>query len=257
MNTPTWDPDQYMRYADQRLRPALDLLDRIDVSAPQTVHDVGCGTGQIARIMTERWPEARVVGSDTSDEMLAEAAATPSRVTWRKLDVRDWAPGEPVDVIYANAVLHWVPDHDPTILDLYRSLRPGGRLAIQMPLSWHEPSHRLMRETLAVLDVGSPALRAHYERQNVAAPEHYAALLDEADGLDLWVTRHYQRMTGEDPVLEWVEGTALRPILEELEGATLRKFLAAYSEALRRAYPPGPREITVYPFPRLFIVARR
>lgn len=257
MSTPTWDPGQYLRYGDERLRPALELLDRIDQPAPLLVHDVGCGTGQITRIMAERWPEARVVGSDTSTEMLAEAAAIPSRVEWQERDVREWAPDGPLDVVYSNAVLHWVPDHDTTILRLLRSLRPGGQLAIQMPSSWHEPSHRLMRQTLASLDLGSPALRAHYSRQNVATPEHYAALLAEAEDLDLWATRYYQQMTGDDPVLEWVKGTALRPILEELTGDARTRFLDAYTAELRRAYPPGPGGVTVYRFPRLFIVARR
>jgi trans-aconitate 2-methyltransferase len=137
----SWDPRRYLGFGEQRLRPALDLLARVDVAEPEVVHDVGCGTGALARAMAARWPQAAVIGSDESPAMLDEARRTPSPVTWRHLDVREWDPAERVDVVTANAVLHWVPDHDDLILRLFSSVRPGGALAFQMPRSWSEPSH--------------------------------------------------------------------------------------------------------------------
>lgn len=256
MTAPTWDPARYLRYAGPRLRPGLDLLARIDVADPREIHDLGCGTGYLARLIADRWPEAHVVGSDSSQEMLEEARRLPSRVEWRQLDATRWDPPTPLDVIYSNAVLHWIPEHDALLVRLLASLRPGGQLAVQMPLSWYEPSHELMRTILEDEQLGTPELRSRYAKPNVAAPDHYADLLARnAAVVDLWTTRYYQVLRGPDPVLEWVSGTGLRPILQELVADEQSLFLDRYRQALRGAYPVRNDGATSYPFPRLFIVA--
>jgi trans-aconitate 2-methyltransferase len=217
----------------------------------------------MARAMAERWPEADVTGSDLSAEMLAAAASSPSRVTWETIDVREWNPDRGHDVIYANAVLHWVDDHESLLPRLVSYLNPGGVLAIQMPLSWHEPSHRLMRAILTEGGSGGtpladPALCARYERQPVESAAWYSTTLrPHVTELDIWETRYLQVLTGPDPVYEWVSGTALRPILEGLDAVALEQFIEIYRAALRTAYPSQPDGTTLYPFPRLFIVATR
>ncbi len=257
----TWDPQQYSRFDDHRLRPALDLLARVHHGDPRLIYDIGTGRGQLARLMSDRWPNADVIGTDTSTAMLADAALVPSRVRWVGQDVRAWDPPEHPDIIFSNAVLHWVPDHDGLIVTLAESLQPDGMLAIQMPLSWSEPSHRLMREVLGGTGEGGPIgpeeLRERIGRRPVADPEHYHDLLRPlcAD-VDVWKTVFYQALSGDDPVLEWVKGTALRPILEELGDDDRDRFLATYRSKLRSAYPQRQDGTTLYPFPRLFIVAR-
>lgn len=252
-----WDPDQYHRYGDHRLRPALELFARVDHPSPKLVHDLGCGGGEIARLMAERWPQASVVGSDSSSSMLEKASAVPSRVSWEQVDVRAWAPAEPLDVIYSNAMLQWVEGHHEIFPKLMRSLAPNGVLAVQMPLSWGEPSHRLMRETLEVGGFGSSELRRGVARKWVADPhEYYDLLRPLAASLDIWETRYHQVLTGEEPVLEWVKGTGLRPILEGLARDELDRFLDIYRAGLAEAYPKRPGGETLYPFPRLFIIAR-
>lgn len=227
------------------------------------VHDLGTGRGEIARAMADRWPDADVVGSDLSADMLTDASAIASRVTWEIVDVRDWEPDRGHDVIYANAVLHWIEDHNSLLPRLVSYLNPGGVLAIQMPLSWHEPSHRLMRATLADggpggSPLGEPALRSRYDRQPVeSAAWYHTTLRPHVAELDIWETRYLQVLTGPDPVFEWVSGTALRPILESLDSAALGSFVPTYRSALREAYPLQPDGTTLYPFPRLFIVATR
>ncbi len=259
----TWDPHQYHRFADHRLRPALELLDRIDHPQPRLVHDIGCGAGEAARLMSKRWPSATVIGSDLSAEMLERAASVPSTVQWRQLDVREWDPPDQLDVIYGNAVLQWVEGHDELLPRMVGSLAEGGVLALQMPLSWGEPSHRLMREVLASGGAGDgplgpTALRERYRRQPVQeAAWYYDLLTPLTSRLDIWETRYHQVLSGPDPVLEWVRGTALRPILEQLSRPELDRFLKVYTSALRRDYPPRPGGETLFPFPRLFLVAYR
>lgn len=262
-DSPTWDPDQYHRFTDHRLRPARELLARVAHPGPRVVHDVGCGTGEMARFMAERWPAARVTGSDLSSEMLEEAAAAPSTVEWRRLDVRNWDPPEPPDVIYSNAALHWVGGHESLFPRLVDSLAAGGVLAVQMPLSWGEPSHRIMREILATGGEGGgplgPAeLRDRLGRRPVHEAEWYHDLLTpRVEHLDIWETRYLQVLTGPDAVLEWVRGTALLPVLAQLDDGERERFLTAYRPALDQAYPPRPGGVTLFPFPRLFLVATR
>ena len=254
-----WDPARYLQFGDLRHRPALDLLARVDHDDPEVIHDVGCGTGTLARLMAARWPDAQVTGSDASAAMLAEAAAVPSRVEWRHLDIVDWPDTDDptVDIITANAVMHWVPDHDELLLRLLRSVRPGGTLAVQMPRSWDEPSHRAIRETLHRTGLGSPQLRSRFATAPVAPAEHYADLLAPvATHIEIWETRYLQTLSGPDPVLAWVQGTTLGPILADI-GPETDRFLDEVRAALRIAYPPQPDGTTRYPFPRLFIVAGR
>ena len=259
----SWDPYQYRRYSDHRLRPALDLIERIPVIAPRTVYDLGCGTGNVTRLLARRWPEARVVGLDHSPEMLAEAmageqaAGEPSAIGWVQADLRDWQPEGAPDLLFSNATLHWLPDHAALFPNLLASIAPGGALAVQMPRSWGLDSHRLMRETLTDLELGSDELRRALDKEPVEAPETYWRLLaPRAKHLDIWETEYLQVLEGPDPVLEWVKGTGLRPVLHELVGAERDRFLNDYGARLRKAYPQASDGRTLYPFRRLFLIAQ-
>lgn len=257
----SWNPHQYLKFADQRLRPALELLDRVNVADPQLIYDLGCGAGNITRILAERWPAATVIGIDNSPEMLAKAAAQPGSVQWQAADIAHWQPATPPDLIYSNATLHWVTDHHELFPRLIRTLKPGGCLAVQMPLSWDLPSHRLMRETLADggpngHPLGSAELRQAVARKWVADPAvYYDLLAGLTTQLDIWSTEYLQVLNGADPVLEWVKGTGLRPILNGLDDHEREVFRTAYAERLRATYPQRSDGQTLYPFERLFIVA--
>jgi trans-aconitate 2-methyltransferase len=257
----SWNPVQYLKFGGHRLRPAIELLDRVPLPAPTVVFDLGCGPGEVTRLLAERWPSAAVSGLDNSPEMLEKAAAEPSRVRWIAADIGDWTPAETPDLLYSNATLHWVPDHQTLFPRLLGCLRPGGCLAVQMPLSWDLPSHRLMRATLTNgglhgAPLGSEELRAAVGRRWVEdAGYYYDLLAHQAGSLDIWETEYLQVLEGADPVLEWVKGTGLRPILNGLDAAERDLFLATYARRLRETYPMRPDGHTLYPFRRLFIVA--
>ena len=174
----TWNPEQYLKFSNQRIRPALELLERIQIKSPQVIYDLGCGSGDIARIMSERWSSATVYGLDSSDEMLKKAATEKSRVKWVKQDISNWSANEPIDLIYSNSTLHWLNQHDRVFPKLLGMLNKGGCLAVQMPLSWGMPSHRLMRETLANggingEPIGTEELRTAVDRKWVEEKEFY------------------------------------------------------------------------------------
>ena len=256
-----WDAGQYLRFSDHRSRPALELLNRVDHDNPAYVVDLGCGTGDMARVMKERWPDAQVVGLDQSTEMLAKAGQAGGDVEWVEADIAEWRPATPIDVLYSNATLQWLPDHHELFPRLLSYLAPGGVLAVQMPLSWSEPSHVLMRETLESdrpdgTPLGPHSLRTRLARKWVTEPRQYHDLLGPLVAtLDIWTTCYFQVLEGPEPVFEWIKGTGLRPVLETLDQPDLDQFLARYRERLLEAYPAGPDGTTLYPFPRLFIVA--
>lgn len=258
-----WDAYQYLKFSDHRLRPALELINRIPLESPRVICDLGCGTGQVTRLIAERWPSATVYGIDHSKEMLAQATAEPGGIQWVEADIRTWSPGEPPDLIYSNAALHWVEAHYELFPRLVGALKANGCLAIQMPLSWEAPSHKLMRETLenggpGGSPLGTETLRQAVNRKWVEEAETYYELLaDRTRCLDIWETEYLQVLEGGHPVFEWVKATALRPILNGLDEQERALFLAEYARRLRAAYPARPDGRTLYPFRRLFIAATR
>jgi trans-aconitate 2-methyltransferase len=258
----SWDPQQYLKFASYRLRPAIELLDRIPLQAPGLIYDLGCGTGQITTLLAERWPEAKVNGLDNSKEMLIRAKSQSGTVHWIDADIESWILDEKADLIYANASLHWIQGHHVLFPRLLGFLRAGGCLAVQMPLSWRAPSHRLMRETLANGGragnaLGTEELRQKMDRNWVEDPEAYYDMLSGGTkSLDIWETEYVQVLEGPDPVLEWVKGTGLRPILKGLGQKDREIFLSEYARRLRGAYKARPDGRTLYPFRRLFLVAR-
>lgn len=253
-----WDVAQYETFRDERARPFVDLLARVPGARVRSAIDLGCGTGELTRGLLERWPDARIVGVDSSDEMLAAAAprAVVGRLRFVRGDARSYVPDEPPDLIVSNAVLHWVPDHGPLLARLIAMLAPGGTLAVQMPANFDAASHMLILETAADGPWADKLARvAHHAAVHTLS--FYAELLLEAGlAVDAWETVYLHVLPGDDAVLSWVKGTALRPVLALLDEAEKPRFVAAYAARLRAAYPRAAHG-TLFPFRRIFFVARK
>jgi trans-aconitate 2-methyltransferase len=255
-----WDPGQYLRYAGERARPFFDLLARVGAEDPRYVADLGCGPGNLTAALADRWPAAEVAGVDNSPEMIAAAgehARGRDRLSFTLGDIRDWRPDRPLDVLVSNAVLQWVPGHLDLIETIAGWLAPGGTFAFQVPANFDSPSHVVIRELRQ-----SPKWRERVgtDADRDAAVEPPAVYLEAlaAAGLepDVWQTTYLHRLTGDDPVLQWVKGTALRPVLTALDGddQATEDFLAECADGLRSAYPTGADGTTVFPFRRTFAV---
>ena len=255
---PTWNPLQYLKFAGQRLRPALDLLNRIDAEAPATVYDLGCGPGNVTPFLKNRWPAAQVVGVDRSDEMLAKAKTEHPEMDWVQGDGKTWAPENPADVIYSNAALHWIDDHASLFPRLLDCLAPGGTLAVQMPHNHAAPSHRGMAETV-LEGPWAERLKPAMREFPVHDPDvYYDILSPHVSELDIWETVYAQIMEGDNPIAEWTKGSALKPFLDILTDAKENAdFFQAYTEKMQAAYPKRADGKTLFHFRRLFIVARK
>jgi trans-aconitate 2-methyltransferase len=250
-----WDPAQYLKFAGPRLRPALDLLQRIDFEAPQIVYDLGAGAGNVTRLIAARWPEARVTGVDSSGEMLAKAAAENPQIQWQQADLGTWRAERPADVIYSNAALHWLDHHERLFPAVFARVAPGGVLAVQIPRNFGAPSHTSITET-ALDGPWRQRLEPLLRPSPVAEPAFYYDLLaPRAAALDIWETEYLQVLEGENPVKEWTKGTWLTPLLAALEEPERSRFEAAYGERVAAAYPPRSDGKTLFPFRRMFLIA--
>jgi trans-aconitate 2-methyltransferase len=254
-----WDPEQYLRWRDERARPFHDLVARIGAANPGRVVDLGCGPGNLTRTLVDRWPGAVITGIDSSPEMVGAAAeyAVPGHLTFEVGDVTTWASHEPADVVVSNAVLQWVPGHLDLLARLVAGVAPDGWLAFQVPGNFDSPSHTAIAELRTSERwralVGDGAVRG----LSVATPEDY---LDRLASLgcrvDVWETTYLHVLDGEDAVLEWVRGTALRPVLSVLDASDAAEFEEELRVRLRQAYPVRTYG-TVLPFRRIFVVAQR
>jgi len=252
----TWDPNRYLRYADERSRPFVELVARIE-GEPRTIVDLGCGPGHLTAVLRARWPDATVLGVDSSAEMIDRARndGDDPKASYVLADVASWEPDAPVDLIVSNALFQWVPDQLSVIDRLRGHVAPGGTFALQTPDNYSAPSHQLLHAISSRPPYGELTEGLHDDRGT--APTTYLDLLSR-DGwtTDVWETTYLHVLQGADPVFEWISGTGARPVLAALPEPLRAEFVAEYRAALRDAYPAQPWG-TVLPFTRVFAVARR
>ncbi|MBM3531634.1 MAG: methyltransferase domain-containing protein [Alphaproteobacteria bacterium] len=254
---PSWDPAQYAKFGDHRLRPALDLIGRIPDIDPRRIADLGCGAGEITEMLAARWPGAEVVGLDSSPDMLKKSRALNGRAEYVESDVASWTALPPVDLLFSNACLQWLPDHARLFPRLVGQVAGGGVLAVQMPHNHDQPSHRIIQRLSDEAPFKGP-LAGKLRHDPVDAPGIYWRMLKPITAkLDIWEVDYLQALAGDDPVLNWTMGTALRPVLDALDETLRSQFVEKYREGLRAAYPREADGSTLFPFRRLFILAAR
>lgn len=255
-----WSAKQYVKFEDERTRPARDLLNAVPTRDPRRVVDLGCGPGNTTELLLERFPKAEIIGIDSSPDMVTNARARLSHIRFEVADLTTWRPdpAAPVDIIYSNAVFQWIAGHETILPRLVGLLPDGGSLAIQMPDNLDEPSHVGMR---AAAKTGRWATKlAHAEDSHTpigTAAWYYALLKPHARRVDIWRTVYNHPLDGIDGIVEWFKGSRLRSYLAPLDAAEREAYLAAYRDAISPHYPTTPDGRVLLAFPRLFIVATR
>jgi trans-aconitate 2-methyltransferase len=256
---PTWDASQYLRFADERTRPCRDLIARIDLDSPKRIIDLGCGPGNSTDEIMRRWPNAEIVGLDSSAAMIAKARQAAPKRNWMVSDIRKWAQANdaPFDIVFSNAAMQWVDDHAEMLPLLMKHVSSNGALAIQMPCNYDAPAHTLMRSLAA-----STNWRNYFPNESVRewhvqdTPFYFDTLLPHASRLDLWQTEYIHILPSAEAIVEWYKGSGLRPFLDALPNDELRQgFLADYLDLIRPAFPQRASGQVLFPFRRLFIVA--
>ena len=250
-----WNPDVYLAFADHRGRPYYDLLTRVGAEKPRRVVDLGCGPGNLTVTLTQRWPDAAIEAWDSSPEMVESARGRG--VDAQVGDVRSWTPKADTDVVVTNATLQWVPDHAALLVRWAAELAAGSWIAMQVPGNFDAPSHRAVRELARRPQWAEPLRDFPFREGQVDSPVGYAELLANAGcTVDAWETTYVHELTGENPVLEWITGTALRPVKSRVTDEQWEQFRSELIPLLDDAYPVRPDGRTFFPFRRIFVVAQ-
>lgn len=251
-----WSPAQYLKFEDERTRPARDLLAQVPDLPQGTAFDLGCGPGNSTELIRDRFPDAALSGLDSDENMLVAAAKRLPGIAFEKADLATWAPTAGASLFYANAVFQWLPNHLAIFERLMAALASGGTLAVQMPDNLGEPSHLLMEETAR-----SPAFAELFagrtiRRNPLPGPATYIeCLTPQAASVEVWHTIYYHRLADAKAIVEWVKATGLRPYLDSLPEEMRAAYLADYTDRIRTAYPAMSDGKVLLRFPRLFMVA--
>lgn len=259
MGDPTdWDPERYRRFETERTQPAIDLLSRVRRPSAALVVDLGCGPGNSTELLVERFPQAWVMGIDSSPAMVAAARRRLPASTFVEADLATWKPVEAPDVIFANAVLQWVPDHAHLLPSLLSRLAPGGSLAAQMPDNLGAPSHALMRE-VASEEPWAARLTGAARARAVLPPlsTYYDMLAAHAPTVEVWRTIYHHPLGSAAAIVDWLRATGLRPFLDPLDAAAQAEFLSRYEARIEAAYPSRSDGTRLLGFERIFLVATR
>jgi len=252
-----WSARQYLKFEDERTRPPRDLLAQVPLQRPRLVVDLGCGPGNSTELLLERFPQSEVIGLDSSPDMLLKARERLPDCAFIEADIASWIPAPQTDLLFANAALQWVPDHQQVLRRLLEALPEGGVLAAQMPDNTHEPANALQRE-VAAHGSWAKELAAAVPRADLMPPEAYYDMLKPAcSRIDIWHSVYNHVMATPQAIVEWFKGSSLQPYLSLLDAAGREQFLAAYTERIVGAYKPRVDGKVLLRFPRLFIVAVR
>jgi trans-aconitate 2-methyltransferase len=248
---PTWNAHQYLKFADERIRPCKDLVSRIEIRNPRHIIDLGCGPGNSASVLAERWPDADIAGVDSSSAMIDVARKEQPARRWIDSDIWDWARSEQeqFDLVFSNAALQWVADHASLYPRLMERIAAGGAFAAQIPADFNALPHQLMRE-LAPPNVQAKEWHSH------EPSFYYDVIAPHARMVDIWETVYQHVLPNADAIVEWYKGSGMRPFLEAMRDDGQREeFMRRYTERIRAAYPARPDGKVLFPFRRLFVIA--
>lgn len=257
--TDLWNAKTYSEFLDVRTRPAKDLLSAIpNTFYPNLVYDLGCGPGNSTILLKNRWPNAKVIGTDTSLDMLEQARSDYSTLEFIKSNIEQFNPSEKVDCLFANASLQWCDHHETLIPNLIQCLNKNGVLAIQMPNNFHQSTHQTVIHVLQQ----NPQWQSIIKKLRFGIIDNkfyqttwYYDLLSQSGlhDIQLWETEYYVEMNHYSDIFEWGRGTGLRPVLSEMNDEDKKRFEKAFIDIVSTKYPIQQNGKILLPFMRIFM----
>ncbi len=251
-----WNSISYLKFKAQRTQPAVDLAARI-TGSPKRIIDLGCGPANSTMVLKERFPNAKITGADSSDAMLETARKNAPEIEFIKLDISgDLSRFRgSFDLVFSNACFQWVTDHKKLLPSVFDMLENGGTLAVQIPMNFNEPIHRIISEI------------SRSERWREKCPQRIFGTLSQSEYFDilsgltndfeLWETTYFHRMPSIDSIIEWYRSTGLRPYLDALSETEQSDFLGEISQELYKEYAVQENGEIIFKFPRFFFIAKK
>lgn len=253
-----WKPELYLEFKKQRTQPAIDLVSRIDLTAPKRIIDIGCGPGNSTATLKNRWPNAEIIGIDCSPTMIEQANKTDGDINWICADASDDLGNlGKFDIVFSNAAIQWMPRHEALLPRLFSLLDVGGVLAVQVPDTTHMPVHMSL-QSLVQSGRWSNKFSGETSHSTFFAPYYYDILSKLSSDINLWETHYYHVMENHQSIVQWYSSTGLKPYLDRLESASDQTdFLAEFENALKFAYPKQMDGLVLFPFTRIFFIVRK
>ena len=254
---PNWNPIQYEKFLKDRTQPAIDLANRLEEFAPNSILDLGCGPGNSTKVLKDKFPNVKIIGADNSDEMLKKARELYSNIEFINLDVNNdlHKVNEKFDIVFSNACIQWLPNHNELLPKLMTLLKPNGILAIQIPMQRKHPVHIIINELANTIKWSDKITPRQYN--NLTTEEYFDVLSNTSNDFEIWETTYCHRMPNYESIIEWYKGTGLRPYLEQLTESDADNFINDVYNELKQRYKTQKNGEILFRFPRLFFMVRK
>lgn len=251
-----WNAEQYAKFIKERTLPSIDLANKINLENPREIIDIGCGPGNSTRVLKDRFPDAHIVGADYSQNMIDKAKSQNDGIDFMLFDANNDFPllNKKFDVVFSNACIQWIPNHRELIKNMMGVLNDGGVLAVQTPMNYKEPIHRIISE----LSTGGKWKNKFDNPRifyNLTQSEYFDLLSEVSSDFSVWETVYCHRMPSHESIMDWYKGTGLRPYLEALSEEDAIEFENDVYEEVVRAYPIQANGEIIFRFPRFFFTA--
>ncbi|MFZ2540008.1 MAG: methyltransferase domain-containing protein [Oscillospiraceae bacterium] len=251
-----WNSSQYLKFENERTQPAIDLVNRINSNNPKKIVDIGCGPGNSTQVLSLRFPNAHILGVDSSENMIETAKRNYSKLDFKICDAsKDLESlGNNFDIVFSNACIQWIPNHSQLLKSMIKRLKLGGVLAVQTPMNHKEPIHKIIGEIST-----SNKWKAEFQNSrnffNLTENEYFDLLSSISTQFSIWETTYFHTMKSHNDIIEWYRGTGLRPYLDALSHEKKSIFEQEVFEQVVEAYPIQKNGNIIFKFPRLFFTA--
>jgi len=250
-----WNPNLYMQFRSERTQPSIDLVAKINSVEPKSIIDVGCGPGNSTQVLVNRWPKAKITGLDNSSAMIKKAAQDHPNQAWIVADALIYNPETEYDIVFSNAAVQWIPNHENLLKKFYGMLSDNGIVAIQIPLFWDMPLGRIINEVAedsrwkdqmeGVSDLFTIHDYSFYY-------DHLAILFNS---IDIWQTHYFHILDSHIAILEMMRSTGLKPFLGALDNdSDINQFENKVLIGIEKAYRKQKNGKVLLPFKRLFFI---
>ena len=250
-----WNPDLYLKFQKERTQPSIDLVNRIEIENPKKIIDVGCGPGNSTEILRSRWINSEIIGIDNSDQMIEKAKKKYPYGTWKLNDAMDIDKFGKFDIVFSNAVLQWIPNHEKLIPHLLNHVAADGVLAVQVPQNQFSVLHK------ALIEIADENEFKEYTQDakkilNYRTGEYYYNLLcDSVKEFYMWETTYLHILENHEDLIEWYKSTGMKPFLQSLPTEALKtRLINKIYKKCKNGYKYQKDGKIIYPFNRLFFI---